>query len=1049
MRRFYVSTLLCLSVVTIQAQVNINTPWTWVNGEKHIPMRPVAGTKGVPASLNIPGGRKEATSWKSQDGKFWVFGGYGYGGNYNGYLNDLWRYDPVTNQWTWISGDYTVNVAGVYGTQGVANAANKPGSRRSSINWIDSDGNFWLYGGEGLGAAGFGRLSDIWKYNPQTNEWTWINGPTGTDNLGVYGSLGVADASNLPGARNGGTAWVDNANNVWIFGGEGYGKVAGLGRLSDVWKYSPSDNQWTWVNGADTIKGKTTGAYPGSRRTDNTGWKDDAGNFYVFGGVDGQLVYGPNPGQFVGTYLNELWRYTPSTNTWFKVNGDGAVPAIRSAALNWKDAGGNFWVYGGHDGSEYFCDLYKFDPDTNAWTMIKNDTPDDNYFGVYGVQGVSAATNKKGDRAGAVSWIDETGKIWSFGGDLFTGAVMSFHNDLWQYDPATNLDTWIKGDSSSAVRPVYGSAGVPDAANRPGERRGSGGWADNSGNLWLFGGNTEKETDIPFDRALGDLWKYNIVSGQWTWLKGLEQVAGTYGTRGVAAAGNLPGSRENPTTWSEGNNLWLFGGRRAFGGFNDLWKYDISSGNWTWMHGGNTSMPVATYGTQGVANSANTPGPRQSAANWKDDAGNLWMFGGYINQGGQQYNDLWKYNIATNQWTWVSGDNIADQPGNYGIKGVASATNKPGSRRNGSAAWKDNAGNLWMFGGYTAIGSFYFNELWKFDVVANQWIWMHGSNTGNAQGVYGTRGTAADANTPGARYRAAAWTDATGNFWLMGGQGFDAAGNPGDLNDLWMFSPLTNKWTWVKGDDIVSNSGVYGTKNVPNVLNKPGSRYGATAFKDAVGDLWLYGGFGFGESGEDRLSDLWKISSSALSSLPVHLLEFKGRLVSDNGVLSWKTENEENLSAYIVERSTDRKNYTEVGTVAAINTSGSHQYNFNDPGIASLGASVVYYRLKQKDLDGKSTYSNIVALTMDKSLLVMLYPNPVIKTANVTITISRAETINLKVVNGAGAVVKQVQWKLISGSTSSALDLSMLAKGAYYLDISGETISKKIGFVKQ
>jgi len=136
--------------------------------------------------------------------------------------------------------------------------------------------------------------------------------------------------------------------------------------------------------------------------------------------------------------------------------------------------------------------------------------------------------------------------------------------------------------------------------------------------------------------------------------------------------------------------------------------------------------------------------------------------------------------------------------------------------------------------------------------------------------------------------------------------------------------------------------------------------------------------------------------------LPVHLLEFKGRLVSDNGVLNWKSENESNLSAYIVERSTDRKNYTEVGTVAAINTSGSHQYNFNDPGIASLGASVVYYRLKQKDLDGKSTYSNIVALTMDKSLLVMLYPNPVIKTANVTITISRAETINLKVVNGQG-----------------------------------------------
>jgi hypothetical protein len=300
-----------------------------------------------------------------------------------------------------------------------------------------------------------------------------------------------------------------------------------------------------------------------------------------------------------------------------------------------------------------------------------------------------------------------------------------------------------------------------------------------------------------------------------------------------------------------------------------------------------------------------------------------------------------------------------------------------------------------------------------------------------------------------ARHRSVTWTDATGNFWLMGGLGYDGAGNLGELNDLWMFSPLTGNWTWVKGDETINNSGVYGTKNVPNSLNKPGARYGATAFKDGAGNLWLYGGFGFGESGEDRLSDLWKISSPALSALPVHLVEFKGRLVNDNGVLNWKTENEENLSSYIVERSIDRKNYVPVGTVVADNTSGRHQYNFSDPNIASLGTSVVYYRLRQKDFDGKSTYSSIIALTIDNSLLVMLYPNPVIKSANITITVSRAEIVNVKVINEGGAVVKQVQWKLVPGSTSETLDLSVLSKGTYYLEISGETISKKVPFVRQ
>ena len=1049
MRRGPISIILCLSIIAVHAQVNINAPWTWVNGEKHIPMRPVAGAKGIPALTNIPGGRKEAVSWKDRDGKFWVFGGYGYGGNYESYLNDLWTYDPITNQWAWINGDYSVNVAGVYGTQGIPVAANKPGSRRGSVSWVDSDGNFWLYGGEGFGAVGFGRLSDIWKYNPQTGQWTWMNGPTGVNALGIYGSLGVSEAANLPGARNGGTVWVDNASNIWMFGGEGYGKLPALGRLSDLWKYSPATNQWTWVNGADTIKAKTTVNYPGSRRTDNTGWKDNDGNFYLFGGVDGPLIYSPTASNYSGTYLNELWKYNPLANNWTLINTGGTIPGMRSAALSWISSDGKFWIYGGHNGADYFSDLYKFDPVTNVWTMIKSDTPDDNYFGVYGIQGVASVTNKQGDKGGAVNWVDATGKVWSFGGDLYTGSVRAYYNDLWQYDPATNLETWIKGDSSSAVRPIYGSIGVADAANRPGERRGSGGWTDNNGNLWLFGGNSEQLADVPFETVLGDLWKYNIAAGQWTWIKGLNSQTGTYGTKGVAAPGNLPGSRENPTTWTEGNNLWLFGGRRFFGGYNDLWKYDITSGMWTWMHGGNTSIPVAVYGTQGVANSANTPGPRQSAANWQDNVGNFWMFGGYINEGGQQFNDLWKYNVATNQWTWVSGDNIPGQPGNYGIKGVPASTNKPGCRRNGSAAWKDNAGNLWVFGGYTAIGSVYFNDLWKFDVVTNQWTWIHGDNTGNTQGIYGTKGTADAANTPGARYRGVSWTDAMGNFWLMGGQGYDAAGNLGELNDLWMFSALTSKWTWVKGDDIINNSGVYGTKNIPNVSNKPGARYGAAAFKDGVGDLWLYGGFGFGESGEDRLSDLWKISSPALSSLPVRLLEFKGRLVNDNGLLNWKTENEVNLASYIVERSIDRKNYMPVGTVTANNSNGSHLYSFTDPNIALLGASVIYYRLKQKDLDGKSTYSNIVALTIDKSLLVMMYPNPVTQTSNVTITINRIETVNVKVINGAGAVVKQLQWKLTSGSTSNSIDLSELAKGAYYLDISGETISKKIGFVKQ
>ena len=66
---------------------------------------------------------------------------------------------------TWVSGSDTTGQAGVYGTKGVADANNAPGGRTGSVSWTDSEGDFWLFGGEGLDANGSGgRLNNLWKY---------------------------------------------------------------------------------------------------------------------------------------------------------------------------------------------------------------------------------------------------------------------------------------------------------------------------------------------------------------------------------------------------------------------------------------------------------------------------------------------------------------------------------------------------------------------------------------------------------------------------------------------------------------------------------------------------------------------------------------------------------------------------------------------------------------------------------------------------------------------------------------------------------------------
>ena len=101
-----------------------------------------------------------------------------------------------------MGGDSTFEHFGIYGTQGVASAANKPGERKFSISWTDGSGKLWLFGGEGPDAShNYGYLNDLWKYDPSTNQWTWINGDSTIYTAGVYGIKGVAAPANKPGHR--------------------------------------------------------------------------------------------------------------------------------------------------------------------------------------------------------------------------------------------------------------------------------------------------------------------------------------------------------------------------------------------------------------------------------------------------------------------------------------------------------------------------------------------------------------------------------------------------------------------------------------------------------------------------------------------------------------------------------------------------------------------------------------------------------------------------------------------------------------------------------
>jgi len=127
----------------------------------------VYGTKGIAAPANVPGSRCAAVTWTDPGGRPWLVGGVGMAVEGEaGELNDLWHFDPATNQWTWISGSEEGDALGVYGTKGQGDPDNVPGGRNVSVSWIDSQGRLWLFGGSGWGTSfedNIVLLNDLWR----------------------------------------------------------------------------------------------------------------------------------------------------------------------------------------------------------------------------------------------------------------------------------------------------------------------------------------------------------------------------------------------------------------------------------------------------------------------------------------------------------------------------------------------------------------------------------------------------------------------------------------------------------------------------------------------------------------------------------------------------------------------------------------------------------------------------------------------------------------------------------------------------------------------
>ncbi len=200
-----------------------------------------------------------------------------------------------------------------------------------------------------------------------------------------------------------------------------------------------------------------------------------------------------------------------------------------------------------------------------------------------------------------------------------------------------------------------------------------------------------------------------------------------------------------------------------------------------------------------------------------------------------------------------------------------------------------------------------------------------------------------------------------------------------------------------------------------------GSGSGKLDFKDAQlksgvagADLLRTGAVATGAKGATkRMYSLnfqdFKYNQPTQATLPVTLKSFDTKLISSKVQLDWSTSEELNFSHFIIERSTDGKEYKETALIFADAHSINYTYSYAEP-VNQNASGFLYYRLKMVDRDATFKYSaiRIVKMNVKNSVVsISAYPNPVTNELRITIPSNwQAKQIVYDVVNMNGVIMK-------------------------------------------
>ncbi|MEM6800416.1 MAG: T9SS type A sorting domain-containing protein [Bacteroidota bacterium] len=179
------------------------------------------------------------------------------------------------------------------------------------------------------------------------------------------------------------------------------------------------------------------------------------------------------------------------------------------------------------------------------------------------------------------------------------------------------------------------------------------------------------------------------------------------------------------------------------------------------------------------------------------------------------------------------------------------------------------------------------------------------------------------------------------------------------------------------------------------------------------------------------------------ASLPVEWLGLQIKLQENKALLQWQTAWEINNDRFVIERSSNKQSFTAIGELKAIgNSSEMNSYTFRDEKLSTAKSSVLHYRIKQIDMDGSSSYSKVLELSLiqQEALFLLLYPNPAEQSLFIKYNFSEQAIGNkeLRIYDVLSKEVYKTSIQERNRSGELSITVSDWEKGYYYVSVSSE-----------